>query len=264
MSDHSCEFANELMAASWTGELGVAAEAELRDHLEHCSACAAECEALGSLWQTLGDLPEPKPGIALHARWQRTLASFAPTSAPRSSWRNLWPANPVWQLAIAAGALAVGLAGGAFLERVRADCDEIARLRQEVSGTQALAALSMLREQSAVERLRGIDYSERMAGLEPRVVAALIDTVNRDPNVNVRLAAVNALAKVEGDSQVRDSLRQSLAHQDSPMVQAALIDYLLDAPERNSVEALRQLAARPDLNPAVHDRAVYAATQLSK
>jgi HEAT repeat protein len=100
--------------------------------------------------------------------------------------------------------------------------------------------------------------------MEPDVVAALIQAVDHDPNVNVRLAAIDALGKVSGQPQVRRSMTQSLTGQESPMVQAALIDYAVEARDSQALSTLRQLAARPDLNPAVRQRADQAMKQLTK
>jgi hypothetical protein len=47
------------------------------------------------------------------------------------------------------------------------------------------------------------------------------------------------------------------------MVQAALIDYLVDAHDRKAVGTIRELAAQPDLNPAVLERTHFALQQLS-
>jgi HEAT repeat protein len=100
--------------------------------------------------------------------------------------------------------------------------------------------------------------------MEPQVVDALVQAVNRDPNVNVRLAAIDALGKVAGNTRVRESMQAALTQQDSPMVQAALIDYLVDARDRNAVSAIRDLVARPDVNPTVRERADYAVRQLAQ
>jgi HEAT repeat protein len=141
---------------------------------------------------------------------------------------------------------------------------EIARLREEVETTRQMVALSLLQQQSPSDRLRGVDYSERMSALEPEVVAALIQAVNRDPSVNVRLAAVDALTKVSAEPQVRRSLVDSLPGQESPIVQAALIDFAVDAHDRQAVPALRELADRPGLNPVVRQRADRAMRQLAR
>ena len=261
MMDNSCERAREMMAAAWMQESSEGAEAELQHHLDRCPGCAAEMAELGAVWNRLGDLPVPEPGPWMRTRWQQTMHSLAPR---RSRWQSFWPANPAWQMAAAALCLAVGLGAGTWLERNRSERDEVARLREEVASTKEMVALSMLQQQSAVERLRGVDYSTRMPALEPQVIAALIQAVNRDPSINVRLAAVDALGKAANNSQVRESMRNSLVQQDSPMVQAALIDYLVDAREKNAVGVMRDLVARPDVNPTVRERATYAVHQLAQ
>jgi hypothetical protein len=265
MMDNSCDQARELMATAWMRELDSTSKAELQHHLDGCAQCAAEMASLGGIWEKLGDLPVPEPSLALRVRWEQTMQSLGPRPGLRAQWwRNIWPANPAWQVAIAAMCLAAGLGAGAYLERGHGERDEVAQLREEVANTKEMVALSMLQQQSATERLRGVDYSTRMSSMEPQVIDALVQAVNRDANVNVRLAAIDALGKVANETRVRASMREALTQQDSPMVQAALIDYLVDAHDRNAVGAIQELVARPDMNPTVRERATYAVRQLAQ
>ena len=48
------------------------------------------------------------------------------------------------------------------------------------------------------------------------------------------------------------------------MVQAALIDYVVAARDRQAVGALREFSARADLNPLVRQRADSAVRQLTE
>jgi hypothetical protein len=266
--DSSCEYARELMAGAWMNDLSEVSASELHQHLAGCAECSAEMEALGGMWNKLGDLPAPEPSLALRVRWEQTLASLTPSRLihqhRRAWWQNLWPANPAWQMAIAGLCLMIGLGAGVYLQHGTAERDEVAKLREEVATTKEMVAVSLLQQQSATERLRGVDYSTNMSSMEPQVVTALIQRVNRDPNVNVRLAAIDALGKVANESQVRQSMQEALPQQDSPMVQAALIDYLVQAHDHNAVGTIRDLVARPDLNPTVRERATYAVRQLNQ
>jgi hypothetical protein len=265
-----CGEAKELMAASWPGELDRQSESKLKEHLEGCAECSKEMAALTSMWNRLGDLPVPEPSQALHVRWQSTIESVLASErhkSPRSfsGWiATWWPKRAAFQFAICAACLLIGLAIGLFSRRGGSDSAEIARLREEVSSTREMVALSLLRQQSATDRLRGIDYSGRMRSLEPEVKSALIQAVNHDPSVNVRLAAIDALNRASADAAVRSSLAESLERQDSPMVQAALIDYMVDARDREVVGTLRRLAAKPEVNQAVRQRAHFALEQLSQ
>ena len=260
-----CGPAKEWMAAAWSGDLDASGETRLRQHLECCEACRLEMAELSGLWERLGDLPVPEPSQALHQRWQATLNAVAgPSPRHSGTWRfsltSLWPGRPVWQAGIAVACLLAGLLAGS---RLHSNDNEIARLRAEVSGTKELVTLSLLREQSAAERLRGVDYTTRMPAMDPQVTSALVQAVSQDDNVNVRLAAIDALARLSGNASVRQSMTAALGTQESPMVQAALIDYLVDARDRQAGPAIQQLAGRGDLDPSVRKRAQAALGQLN-
>lgn len=256
----TCGEAKQLIAASWLGELDQAAAADFRHHIETCAECGAEMKALGGLWERLGDMPAPEPSSSMHVRWNAALASLMPERKP-STWS--WLQRPAWQVGIALACTVVGILIGTNLPRHGED-SEVAKLRDEVASTREMVALSLLQQQSATERLRGVDYTGRLPSMEPTVVSALIQAVSHDANVNVRLAAIDALTKVASHPAVVDSLTQSLPRQESPLVQAALIDYLVEAHDRKAVSALQQLAERPDVNPDVLQRAHFAVQQLSQ
>ncbi len=274
-----CANARESMAASWAAELDDASELQLKRHLAECGECAAEMRELTAIWERMADLPVPEPSTAQHVRWEAALAGLTRSAGPARDWRrtsgnwkftleSLWPRRPVWQATIAAACLMAGLIGGAFVETAmqkdRGDSREIAALREEIAATREMVALSLLGQGSATGRLRGVDYSERLPALEPRMVSALIEAVNGDPNVNVRLAAIDALSRAENDAAVRSSMAASLERQDSPMVQAALIDYLVDSRDVSAAARLREFSARPDLNDAVKQHAEIGARRLTE
>jgi hypothetical protein len=167
-------------------------------------------------------------------------------------------------MAVAAACLVIGLVAGLGVDMLRSHgSGEIAQLREEVANTKQMVALSLMQQNSATERLRGVDYTQRMPAMDSDVVSALVRAVNGDESVNVRLAAIDALVKVSGNANVRRSLVSSLATQDSPLVQAALIDYVTDVRDRNAVPLLRELTARQDVDPLVKQRADMAVQRLT-
>jgi len=266
-----CGHAKELIAASWTGEIDTPAEAKLKQHLAGCAECSAEMSQLTAMWDRLADLPAPEPSQALNVRWQSTLESLVSTRRQQQwkfSLNALWPQRPVWQVTVAAACLVAGLVAGYSLQRggasEKTEKTEMAALREDLTNTKQMVALSLLQQQSATDRLRGVDYTQGMRTMEPDVVSALITAVNRDPNVNVRLAAIDALSKVSSNPGVRQSLTQALNQQDSPLVQAALIDYVVDAHDKKAVGAIKQFTEKPDVNPLVRQRADMAVQQLTQ
>ena len=87
------------------------------------------------------------------------------------------------------------------------------------------------------------------------VVTALLDTLMHDPNVNVRLATVDALRQFGDRPAVRKGLIDAMQKQESPMVQVALINLAVDLREKESVPTLRQFTQNTKLDAAVRDRA---------
>jgi hypothetical protein len=167
-----------------------------------------------------------------------------------------------WSAALLILGVAAGVGASQWFngrERGRAD---IAGLQEEVHQMRQLVTLSLLDQQSASERLRGVDYSSRVDQSDTQVLAALLHAVNHDPSVNVRLAAVDALRKFAGNPSVKGKLDLALRKQDSPMVQLALIDFIVDERDKTAIGSLAALERNPSANKNVKEKAVWGLSQL--
>jgi hypothetical protein len=139
---------------------------------------------------------------------------------------------------------------------------ELAELRSELSDTRQMVALSLMQQQSATDRLKGVNWSYRLQEPSADVMRALLDTLMHDSNVNVRLATVDALRQFGKQPVVRRGLIEAMTRQESPMVQIALIDLAVDLHEKESIGTLRELTQDQNLDPAVRDRAQKGLTEL--
>lgn len=252
------------------GEASGPPSPEVEEHLASCAACRREAEELGRLWQGLAALETTSPEDELRPSFDAMVHAFragmegaaseasAPARAAREPRRRpRWLAAllggagaPALRLApVAAAALLVGLGLGALLGSRRGA--DVASLRAEVRSLNEMVALSLLDQPSAVDRLRGVSYGGRLGRPDRPVLAALVDTATADPNVNVRLAALDALAPVASEPPVQAALIQALPRQDSPMVQIALADLLLDTGSAAARRAVGELADDPGLLPEV-------------
>ena len=198
--------------------------------------------------------------------YRQGLESAAPAPARRRffDWSGGWAHSPAFRLAWSAALLVVGSRGvgaGQWLGGATAASD-LAGLQDEVHHMRQLVTLSLLQQQSASERLRGVDYSYRVDQSDTQVLAALLHAVNHDPNVNVRLAAVDALRKFAGNPAVSGSLDQSLVKQDSPMVQLALIDFMVDARDKSRCRRSPALERSPAADKNVKEKALWGLSQL--
>ena len=127
-----------------------------------------------------------------------------------------------------------------------------------------MVALSLLQQQSASERLKGVSWSNQLDQPGAEVLSALLDTLMHDPNVNVRLAAIDALKKFGDRQTVRRGVLQALEEQDSPLVQIALIDLVVEIQAKESLDTLRKLTTNTALHEAVRKRAEWGIEQLSQ
>jgi hypothetical protein len=268
-----CDDIRDQLADYWTGALDETAKSEMQTHFASCPACRAEAETLSAIWKKLSAIPEERPGRALRARFEATLEAYmqglrqaerGPSAREKlDKWLDgWWPRQPAFQFAFAMVFLGLGLLVGYSLTLNAGRSGEVARLREEVRNTRQLVALSLMQQQSASERLKGVDYSYRIPQPDTQVLSALLHTVNYDQNVNVRLAALDALHQSAANQMVRRGLVESIDRQTSPMVQIALIDLLVEIRDKEAADSLKNLTQEAGLNPEVRERVQWALGQL--
>ena len=159
---------------------------------------------------------------------------------------------------MAAGLLVCGILFGRFLPQTGDSHTEMAQLRGQVENLHQMVALSMLQQQSPSARMRGVTYSEKIAQPDPQVLDALLQAVNHDSNVNVRLSAVDALQKFATEQEVARAMVNSIALQESPLVQIALIDMLVQLRARAIAPDLAQISKNMQMDEMVRQRAAWA------
>jgi hypothetical protein len=254
----NCEEARTEFIDYWRGTLEDP-KGEFRAHLDSCERCQAEAHQLRDLWGTLGALPEEDPSLDMRARFYDSLRTWRQREGERrkSLW---WVRHPIFQAASAAAILVIGIATGYFV-RGR-DTSEVSQLRGEVYNMRQLVALSLLQQQNASDRLRGVNYAYRVEQSDPQVLSALLTTLDHDSNVNVRLAAVDAVRNFTDSPIGRKGLVQALAKQDSPLVQIAILDQIVELHEKSAASAIQFLLSGQDVNPDVRQRAQWALKQL--
>jgi hypothetical protein len=244
------------------GELSVEQRSVFEQQLSTNLELQRELEELRSLWDGLSAFPEEQPSPALRARfYQRFNALDRPqgSTAPKSAW---WRLSPFAQFALAAAVFLLGLAVGRINLSESGRAAETAEMRSEVQSLREMIALSLLERQSVTSRLEGVSWSSRVDRPDTQLTTALVSALNHDPNVNVRLSSIDALSRLAGDAGVRNALVESLPQQQSPLVQIALIDTLVQIRAQSAGEALTNLARNPETNGDVRQRAQWALENL--
>lgn len=267
----NCDEARKLFTDYWNRALIGDEEIAVETHLGSCESCRADADRLGSLWRDLALIPEEQPRPALRHRFYESLSAYQQglNSAPRRSWRSvlssLWPKQPAWQMAAGFALLVAAAVAGYQWDswgKAPKSESEVAQLRKEVGTMRQLVVLSLMQQQSASERLRGVSWSYQVASSDTQVLAALIDAVSHDSNVNVRLAAVDALRSFAASPVTRNAVVEAIPLQSAPLVQIALIDLAVDLKEQNAVGKLRQVVDNAAADPGVRERANWALERL--
>jgi hypothetical protein len=111
----------------------------------------------------------------------------------------------------------------------------------EISDLKEMMMLSLLEKESATDRLKAVNLTQDMDQVSKQVTSALLQTLNSDENVNVRLAALDALRPYSKDSQIREALIRSIGKQKSPLVQVALAELMAQLQEKGAIKELEKI-----------------------
>jgi len=114
---------------------------------------------------------------------------------------------------------------------------------------------SLSNMESASTRIAAAMRAYEMKNADREIVDALLTTMNSDPNTNVRLAALEALAKFHREPYVKKQLTASLKKQKDPMVQVELIQVLTKMKQTSILNELEKLVKDANTSEAVKDRA---------
>jgi len=264
----TCEEMEERMSDWLAGTLDDATLAELRDHLATCDGCAADARAFERLWSELEAAPAETPSAEMRQRFDdllrgeidRQRSNVVDLHARRSAGRTPFAATPLLRWAAIAAMLVVAVFAGSELSR-RRDARAIADLQHEVHSLHESVALALLAQSSPSERLKGVSYGRGLSAQDDRVAAALFQAMLKDPDVNVRLAALDALKPVAARPETATRLAAAIAGEDSPLMQLSLIDVLLDSDGAAARRDLEQLLDNPKLDPVVRG---YLADRLGR
>jgi anti-sigma factor RsiW len=268
-----CERISELLPDHLQGGLSPDQRHTVEAHLEQCADCSEEA----ALWKKLSLLPVEQPSPASHARFEAMLQAYQagrsnrPEGGPEwrkrpSAWNwNVfhWLRSPMGAMVGSAALLAIGVFTGLRLAGPKPPSPDLVAMQSELTSMKQLVVLSMLQQQSASARLEGVTWSTRELQLDPQVLSALVHTLRYDASVDVRLAALDALGRHGRQPQVHNGIMDSLQQEQSPLVQVALIDLMLEWRDRDAAHRLQELEQTPNLNPTVRQRVEWAKSKLN-
>jgi len=195
------------------------------------------------LWQELNSVDVPQMSAEMDSTFYKMLSSVAEPS-PKGVSSSEEKKNSIIKLfsprrlAIAATFL-IGMLAGNWLD-IGKNIEVHEPMIIEESDMQVGFA-SLEHTPSASARIKGINNVQLQEHPDLRIIDALYQVILHDPNVNVRLSAIETMVFFSDIPEARAHLIEAIPHQESPMVQLELADVMIALEEESSVDKWNQL-----------------------
>jgi hypothetical protein len=210
----------------------------------------------------LNAIPEREPSKKLKTDFYEKLEEYksiisrkeSPVSVLKNIWEELWQPVMIKRLAYALTIFVFGCLAGYWYTSEMKYKTQVNSMISEIQDMQKVMMLTLIQQPSPSDRLKAISISNQISNADDKIIDALLHTLNNDPNVNVRLMAVEALYNFADNPKVRIGLIKSISKQDSPIVQVTLADVMVLLQEKGSVDELKKLLKKNNLNESVESK----------
>lgn len=247
---------NALLERYYNGETTLDEEKQLRQFFQQ-DTVPAHLKAHAEPFRYFAEARNQHPSLAFTTRLAAKL------NPPKANSFNRFTS---WGLRLAASVtlLVMGFAGGIAYNNWRSDQSSV-QLADSAPAQEMkkVLAFEQLSRTSASERIQAVNQSYELSEANQAITQLLINTLNFDANVNVRLAACQALARFENEPDVRNALIQSLRIQTDPNIQITLIEILVAIKEKRAVNEMKRLIQNQQLLDVVRLKAKEGINQLN-
>jgi len=250
----TCEDVQSLWADYLDHELSDISRYSFDLHLKSCEKCAKELQQLQFLVDQMADEKQTVPGEDLKKKFDAMLQSELNLQSAqnilekdvKSKILSFNFASPIRKIAAACIILFAGILIGVLIKypATNTSTEQLSDMKKDIKDMKETLMFTLLKDESASQRIKAVSYAEEMPNPNQQIIHALINTLNEDKNVNVRLAALYSVNKFSGDGAVRDSLVQSLSKQTEPIIQIVLINMLMEKNETRAIQPIRDIISR--------------------
>ncbi|MEM9328402.1 MAG: hypothetical protein AAGA85_22225 [Bacteroidota bacterium] len=229
----SKEMTDELLLSYLEGTLPEDERSAVAEQLAGSAELAQRLEQLQMLLDTMEHTVEAEPPAASAWQFKVALQEEMDRSAPTGSWG--------WRVAATVTLLVLGFAVGRLSISKTSD-DQLIAMQAQLSELQQTVMQTTLQSPSASERIRAVNLiEEEVAVPSEELLKTLINTVKGDESPNVRYAALEALEPFMNSESVRLELVAALETQSDPILQIAIINWLVEAEEQAAISTIKKL-----------------------
>lgn len=246
-----CEEVDKLMVDYLDLNIGDEIRKDIEIHLETCERCFDKLRDTRDMLKLISKDEMEKPDDSLKINFYHMLHSEILKSEDRKSASFSIPSTPWYSQSkyrVAAGIalLVFGAFIGMFVNTLSTRSvasNEVKQLQTEVIDLKKNVMFTMLKDESSSGRIQALSYAEELDNVDENVINVLVETLNNDKNVSVRMAAAYALSKFAYQKAVSDSLVKSLSLQTEPILQITLINILAERKEKSALETVQKIIA---------------------
>jgi len=203
-------------------------------HLETCDSCRKLHAELKSFLQFTDSFPEIEPPKGMKEEFMQ-MADLESAPTERIIRIPAW-AKVAAMVFIVFGTFATGYFTGSKTSEVGELKAEIGKMKQDV-------LLAGLRDYSGPQKIQAVYDIQSTGATNETFVDALVYTMNSDKNVNVRLAAINALSEMMGkNDRIKTELIKSLSVQENPLLQISLIQVLTESGVKEAKDEIESIS----------------------
>lgn len=220
------------------GKLDEQTTKAVQTHLEACVACSEIHRDMESFLGFTNSLPEIEPPVEMKAEFMQMLEAEMPRKQKQIVMLPAW-------LKVAA-VLVVALitySSGYYLGSEKGR-QQVVQLEAVLGQTRQQVLLASLQEYTGPQKIEAVYAVSQLGQTGDALIDALVTTMNSDKNVNVRLAAINALSgMISKNDRVKQALIQSLPLQENPLLQISLIQVLTESGVKEAKKEIESVAA---------------------
>ncbi len=228
------------------GNLSEERKREFDAYVEEGHIDMEEIKAIIALQGRIERTEQPIPGAAMSEAFYTMLNNVKETDSKKEvsfKLEQLWPmlfGTNMGRLAFGMVLLIVGVVVGRGVTGITYK-NQLSELSTQMTDMKEMMMMSMLEEESVTQRLKGVQMSSELVSSNKEVTDAMFLTLNSDESTNVRMAALNLLAQYANDPNIREGLINSIAKQESPLMQIALAELMVELQESKSVDEFKNI-----------------------
>lgn len=257
----NCTYIQDLLVEFHENTLNKEQTSEVESHLTSCAQCRHEYELTKQFLSAMNNVEDEQPSSNLKQNFNQLLETEKEIQSKDAlhiehKRQNSYQFGEFLKYAAAILIIfGIGFLLGKNLGPSDNQSMEIAQLQSDLHSMKQNLTLATLQQPTSSQRLKAVNILEKQGHGNDKVLSALVQTLQSDANVNVRMAAANALTKYANDPLVRNAYLEALKNQKEPSIQITLINILVDIKENRAKTLLEEILNEDNNLPVVKELA---------